>query len=76
MPTGPRGEKRPPDVIANAVHVAKIATGEAEEAYAESHRKSERTNRSPSRTAGTRTRNLSVRKADALSIELQPHRGG
>ena len=28
MPTGPRGEKRPPDVIANAVMVAKIATGE------------------------------------------------
>ena len=34
MPTGPRGEKRPPDVIANAVHVAQIATGEAAEVYA------------------------------------------
>ena len=34
MPTGPRGEKRPPDVIGNAVHVARIATGEATETYA------------------------------------------
>ena len=34
MPTGPRGEKRPPDVIANAVRVAKIATGEVQETYA------------------------------------------
>lgn len=31
MPTGPRGEKRPADVIGNAVHVAKIATGEIED---------------------------------------------
>ena len=28
---GPNGEKRPGDTIANALHVAKIATGEAEE---------------------------------------------
>ena len=31
MPTGPRGEKRPADVIGVAVMVAKIATGEIEE---------------------------------------------
>ncbi len=31
MPTGPRGEKRPRDVIGCAVKVAKIATGEIEE---------------------------------------------
>ena len=28
---GPHGEKRPGNPIANAVHVAKLATGEAEE---------------------------------------------
>lgn len=33
MPKGPKGEKRPADVIANAVHVMKIATGEIEEEY-------------------------------------------
>ena len=31
MPKGPQGQKRPADVIGNAVLVAKIATGEAEE---------------------------------------------
>ena len=29
MPKTPRGHKRPADVISNAVHVMKIATGEA-----------------------------------------------
>ncbi len=33
MPTGPKGEKRPADVIANAVRVMQIATGEADEAF-------------------------------------------
>lgn len=31
MPKGPKGEKRPGDVIGAAVMVAQIATGEAEE---------------------------------------------
>jgi len=31
MPKGPKGEKRPADVIANAVKVMRIATGEIEE---------------------------------------------
>jgi hypothetical protein len=33
MPRGPRGEKRPADVIGAAVMVAKIATGEMEEPH-------------------------------------------
>jgi 2-keto-3-deoxy-6-phosphogluconate aldolase len=31
MPKGPQGQKRPADVISNAVHVMRIATGEIEE---------------------------------------------
>jgi hypothetical protein len=31
MPKGPRGERRPADVIGNAVHVMRIATGEIED---------------------------------------------
>lgn len=31
MPKGPKGEKRPADVVANAVKVMRIATGEEEE---------------------------------------------
>ena len=34
MPKGPRGEKRPGDVIGAAIMVAKIATGEVEESPA------------------------------------------
>jgi hypothetical protein len=32
MPTGPKGEKRPADVIGNAVHVMRVLTGEIEDA--------------------------------------------
>lgn len=31
MPTGPKGQKRPADVIGNAVKVMRIATGEEED---------------------------------------------
>lgn len=31
MPKGPKGQKRPADVIGNAITVARIATGEIEE---------------------------------------------
>jgi hypothetical protein len=31
MPKGPKGERRPADVIGNAVKVMRIATGEEEE---------------------------------------------
>jgi hypothetical protein len=31
MPRGPKGEKRPADVIGNAVHVMRVLTGEIEE---------------------------------------------
>ena len=36
MPRGPKGEKRPGDVIGAAVMVAKIATGEVDESLLES----------------------------------------
>jgi RNase adaptor protein for sRNA GlmZ degradation len=35
MPTGPKGQKRPADVIGNAVKVMRIATGEEVETYTE-----------------------------------------
>ena len=36
MPRGPKGEKRPADVIGAAIMVAKIATGEIEDSMGES----------------------------------------
>ena len=35
MPKGPKGERRPADVIGNAVKVMRIATGEEEETRTE-----------------------------------------
>jgi hypothetical protein len=31
MPKGPKGEKRPADVVGRAIKIAKIATGESDE---------------------------------------------
>jgi hypothetical protein len=39
MPRGPKGEKRPADVIGNAVHVMRIATGEIEDTVPEKQTK-------------------------------------
>ncbi|MDE0226327.1 MAG: RNA-binding protein [Gammaproteobacteria bacterium] len=33
MPIGPQGQKRPGNVIANAVHCCRVLVGEAEETY-------------------------------------------
>ena len=38
MPRGPKGERRPADVIGNAVKVMRIATGEEEEVLAADRR--------------------------------------
>jgi len=35
MPTGPKGQKRPADVVGNAVRVMQIATGEVDETIAD-----------------------------------------
>jgi hypothetical protein len=35
MLKGPRGERRPADVIGNAVHIMKIATGEEQQTWSE-----------------------------------------
>lgn len=41
MPKGPKGQKRPADVIGNAVRVMEIATGQAEEEYEEQPEKNQ-----------------------------------
>ncbi len=33
MPRGPKGERRPADVIGNAVHVMRVLTGEIEDTF-------------------------------------------
>lgn len=39
MPIGPNGEKRPADVVANAVHIMRVATGEAADEYVDARKR-------------------------------------
>jgi hypothetical protein len=57
MPRGPKGEKRPADVIGNAVHIMRIATGETEE----------QRGKAPNRAKGGRTGGKM--RAEALTPE-------
>ncbi len=52
MPKGPKGEKRPADVVANAVHVMKIATEEIDELTPRTMAKTLTPRRSGRRAAG------------------------
>jgi len=58
MPRGPKGEKRPADVIGNAVHVMRIATGEVEDAQS----------RAPKRTAGGKARSMALSPEERADI--------
>lgn len=57
MPKGPQGQKRPADVIGNAVHVMRIATGEI----------TETPSKAPARAAGGKVGGKA--RAKALSPE-------
>lgn len=62
MPKGPQGQKRPADVIGNAVLVAKIATGEEEDAQPKSLAKRR------SGEAGARARNKALSQKERTEI--------
>ena len=62
MPTGPQGQKRPADIIGNAITVAKIATGEIQE----TKKKSGRT-KSGHAGAVARAKKLSPEKREAIA---------
>ena len=63
MPKGPKGQKRPADVIGNAVKVMKIATGEIEDTV------DVKNNRVRSGKAGgaARKNSLSAKKRSAIA---------
>lgn len=63
MPKGPRGEKRPGDVIGAAIMVAKIATGEAEEGAPDKARRE-----SGKRGGAARATKLSQQEKRALAL--------
>jgi hypothetical protein len=62
MPRGPRGEKRPADVIGAAVMIAKIATGEIEDT------KSKAPNRARGGQVGGQKRAQKLSKAERARI--------
>lgn len=62
MPKGPRGQKRPADVISNAVTVMKIATGEIEESAQTEDGKSKAAVELGRKGGVARAKNLSAQK--------------
>jgi hypothetical protein len=62
MPKGPRGEKRPADVIGAAIMVGRIATGEIEEAP------KQKSGRTRSGLAGAKARSKSLSSAERSAI--------
>lgn len=62
MPKGPKGEKRPADVIGCAITVAKIATGEIEDTL------QEKSGRVRSGIAGAKARAISLTPDDRSKI--------
>ena len=66
MPTGPKGQKRPADVIRNAVKIARIATGEDDDTTPTTAR-----TRPPRRWGARAARPvLSANRADGASVEV------
>lgn len=70
MPKGPRGEKRPADLIGMSVMVGKIATGEIED-----NRKSGRV-KSGKAGARARAKNLSAEKRSEIARKAASARWG
>jgi len=61
MPKGPKGQKRPADVIGNAVRVMQIATGEADEEM-------------PTSNADPAARHLGTKGGKARARKLSKHK--
>jgi hypothetical protein len=68
MPKGPQGQKRPADVIGNAVHVMRIATGEVEEKLeAKSAIAAERGRKGGNKGGAARAAKLSPEKRERIA---------
>ena len=69
MPKTPKGAKRPADVIGNAVHVMKIATGEVEESGTTEDGKSKAAVELGRKGGQARAGSLSARKRREIAIK-------
>ena len=68
MPTGPNGEKRPVDALANALHVARIATRKAEEEHVDTAKAKGGKARAVSVSAKRRSQIAKARTVETRSI--------
>lgn len=67
MPKGPKGQKRPADVVSNAVKVMKIATGEEEEEFDGSDGKDPAAQAMGRKGGKARAENLSAKKRKEIA---------
>jgi hypothetical protein len=68
MPKTPTGHKRPADVVSNAVHVMRIATGEIEESGTTEHGKSKAAVELGRKGGQARAKNLTPRKRRLIAL--------
>jgi len=67
MPKGPKGQKRPADAISNAVHVMRLATGEAEESIPVDNGRNPSAASLGSKGGYARAKKLGVRKRKSIA---------
>ncbi len=67
MPKGPQGQKRPADVIGNAVKVMRIATGEETEDYSADDGKDPNAKALGRKGGAARARNLTSEKRQEIA---------
>ncbi len=76
MPKGPKGERRPTDVIGNAVHIMRIATGEVEDTKATPDPAKEHMRRGGLKGGKARAEKLSATKRKAIAKKAAKARWG
>jgi hypothetical protein len=76
MPKGPKGQKRPADVIGNAVKVMKIATGEEEDDFPADDGKDKAAQSLGRRGGKARAKALSSKKRSEIARRAAAKRWG
>lgn len=77
MPKGPKGQKRPADVIGAAVQIAKVATGEIEEDLGETEDGKDKAAVALGRKGGAaRAASLSKKRRSEIAREAAKKRWG
>lgn len=76
MPKGPKGQKRPADVIGNAIKVARIATGEESEDYGADDGKDKAAQSLGKRGGEARAKSLSGRRKAEIAKKAAAARWG